>query len=490
MQYSRPVQKAGDDLFWGDPMPFYHEGVFHLFILLDHGHHADKGGLGGHQWAHFATTDLIHWEAHPLAVPVGEPGSCDQYGICTGSTFYHDGIYYAFYATRKATGEGWSKFLTEQLCFATSRDGIHFTKDPGNPLADPAPGYGTDYRDPCVFRDPTTGLFHMLVTARRKPEAAFSRGGCLAHLTSGDLRHWELQQPFLEHHHLGNAPECSDWFGWNGWYYLLFAHEGMARYRMSRTPLGPWTRPPHDTFEGPMASVMKTAAWKGHRRLGAAFVPWRTDGKDNGARAYAGNVVFRELVQHPDGTLHVKFVPEMIPPSEAPLAWEAESLIGQMQAQPSASIALRGNPGTAIAALHVVPVNARISLQVKPEPGTPHFGFCLRAQGCYEQGYELRFSPYEQRVSLRNIRIPTNQVGDASSELRGVMGLDAPFSLDIVMTDDILDVCLADRHCLINRFPEVRGESLFLFCEDGGVEFSELTVRALCNPPQPWFMQA
>jgi beta-fructofuranosidase len=48
MQYFKP-----EGLFFaGDPMPFFHDGVFHLFWLLDENHHKGKGGLGGHQWAH------------------------------------------------------------------------------------------------------------------------------------------------------------------------------------------------------------------------------------------------------------------------------------------------------------------------------------------------------------------------------------------------------------------------------------------------------
>lgn len=479
MQYTRPPQPTpAAELFWGDAMPFYHDGVFHLFVLLDHAHHADFGGLGGHQWAHYSTTDLVHWQEHPLALPVGQPGSYDQYGICTGSVFYHEGVYYAFYATRKATGEGWVNYITEQLCMATSRDGIHFQKAPA-PIAEPEPGYGKDYRDPCVFRNPATGQFHMLVTARLQPEPAYGRGGCLAQLISDDLQHWRVIEPFLMHHHRGNPPECPDHFFWNGWYYLIFSHEGMARYRMSRGPLGPWIRPAVDTFEGPLATVMKTAAWKDNRRLGAAFVRWRKDSVDNGAWSYAGNVIFRELVQHADGTLGVKFVPEMIPPSSEPLPWEAGRLIGRAQVSEGA-IKLRGNPGAALAAVAPVPANARITMEVRPGPQPPAvFGLGLRAEGNYERGYELRFAPAERRVSLRNMRLPLHQSGDPiPSELYGVAGLDKPFSLDIVMLDDLIDVCIGERHCLINRLPEVRGETLFLFCEDGQIEFADITVRA------------
>jgi hypothetical protein len=72
MQYFTP----DGDFFVGDCMPFFHEGTFHLFYLLDEQHHQGKGGLGGHQWAHASSTDLEHWIHHPLALAIDEEWEC------------------------------------------------------------------------------------------------------------------------------------------------------------------------------------------------------------------------------------------------------------------------------------------------------------------------------------------------------------------------------------------------------------------------------
>src|SRR5690349_23197660 len=69
VQYFAP----GGNQFVGDCMPWYHDGTFHLFYLLDEGHHQGLGGLGGHQWAHASTRDLVRWQHHPLALPLAEP---------------------------------------------------------------------------------------------------------------------------------------------------------------------------------------------------------------------------------------------------------------------------------------------------------------------------------------------------------------------------------------------------------------------------------
>lgn len=252
--------KPDGDFFAGDCMPFFHDGIFHLYYLLDENHHKALNGLGGHQWAHASTIDLIHWQHHPLALAIDEEF---EKSICTGSIFYHEGTYYAFYATRLAN---WH----QHLAWATSSDAIHFQKQQPNPLASPPAAYSPlHFRDPRPFQDPETGLFHLLVTAMlAEPELA-GRGGCLAHLTSPDLENWTLQKPFLIPGY-GDAPECPDYFFWNGWYYLIFSNALTARYRMADSPLGPWLRPPVDTLDGSLSRGDEDCClWRGstHRRF-------------------------------------------------------------------------------------------------------------------------------------------------------------------------------------------------------------------------------
>jgi hypothetical protein len=61
MQYFKP---AGD-FFVGDCMPFFHDGVFHLYYLLDEGHHQGKAGAGRPSWA-------PGWVVQPDHVPLIE----------------------------------------------------------------------------------------------------------------------------------------------------------------------------------------------------------------------------------------------------------------------------------------------------------------------------------------------------------------------------------------------------------------------------------
>ena len=452
MQYFTP----DDDFFVGDCMPFFHADTFRLFYLLDENHHGALGGLGGHQWAQASSRDLIHWDHHPLAIPI----TAEHEGsICTGSVFFHKGMYYGFYATRM-------RDRTQHLSLATSQDGVHFEKIEPNPFASPPAGYDPfHYRDPVVFQDRGDGLFHMLVTACLEDWPIADRGGCLAHLVSADLKQWENQEPFIVPG-LPGAPECPDYFAWNSWYYLIFSNGGVAHYRMSREPFGPWLHPQVDTLDGPAARVMKTASFVGGRHLGVAWIGTRRDNKDDGPFQFGGNAVFRELVQHDGGSLGAKFPNEMIPTGE-PLSDLHLSALGTDARIEGRQIQLTARQGLAVAVCSGVPHNSRLVIRVFPQPDSPGFGLRLRASDTFDTGYDLHFSPYEGIASLGDQRI------------FGVDGLDQPFDLEIVLSDDIIDVCIDNRRMLINRCPERLGDRVLLYGQDSDVTFEVVEIAAL-----------
>ena len=57
-----------------------------------------------------------------------------------------------------------------------------------------------------------------------------------------------------------------------------------------------------------------------------------------------------------------------------------------------------------------------------------------------------------------------------------VDGLDKPFRLDILIKDDIIDVCIDQRRCLINRCPELHGAHLFFFAQHAQITFDNIVV--------------
>lgn len=452
MQYFSP----GQGRFVGDCMPFFHDGVFHLYYLLDQGHHQGRGGLGGHQWAHASTVDLRGWQHHPLALPVEEEW---EGSICTGSVLWNEGLFHAFYATRKPD---W----TQHLSHAVSTDGIAFVKTRPLPVLPVPPGYDPQhFRDPFLFRD-EEGRFQMLVTARREDDPVLQGGGCLLRLSSPDLAHWTVEGPQLfpgGDPRSAVIPECPDYFVWNGWHYLVFGLGLATHYRIALHPLGPWRRPPDPLLDSRLLSVMKTAPFGSGRRIGAAWIGTREGDRDAGGPQWGGNLVLRELVQHEDGTLSTRFVPELLSSDGARYEATLHPLTPGVRGD-AGTITLAAPNGQVVAAFFGVPQDFRLRCRVRPHGDNARFGIGLRGSGEFGTHYALAFEPGAGRVTL------------ADQFRTGVAEIARPFQLEVVCRGDLLDVCIGGTHCLINRLPESGGDRLFWFCEAGDVFFEDVLI--------------
>ena len=271
----------------------------------------------------------MSWEQHPLAVPLVEQWECSM-GTC--DCLWHDGVYHMFYTDCGSRCEYKDKPQRGSWIFcATSTDGIHFQKD----LKPLVPG-----GDCTVFRDPATGLFHLI------------RGGG-NRLVSKDLRNWEEIPGDFVQRKPGTTGECPHEFEWNGWYYFILGTNAIWK---SRSALGPWEELTPTIYDG--LFVPKVAEFTGNRRILAGFLF---------ERGWAGHLALRELSQEPDGSLGIKFPPELIPAGGPPqkLAFAALSA-----AASGDGTRIRINtPGRfAAGMLTEVPRNSRITLRVVPSP--------------------------------------------------------------------------------------------------------------------------
>ena len=444
----------GHTAFAGDCMPFYHDGAFHLFYLFDRRHHGSRWGLGAHQYAHAATKDLIHWEHHPLAVPILKQWECS---MGTGDVIYNDndGRYYAFYTDCGGRAEFKDKPQQGSWIFAArSADGVHFTKD-FKPLV---PGHDCE-----VFQDESTGLFHLV------------RGGG-NRLVSKDLATWEDVPGDFVQLRPGTSAECPNYFEWNGWRYFILGRNALWK---SRGPLGPWTEIEPTVYDGLM--VPKVAEFTGNRRLLAGFLAYP---------GWGGNVVFRELIQCEDGSLGMRFPPEMVPKSGEPMPLSFEALTKGASGD-GRTVRVHAPPdGFEVGMLTKVPRDVRITLKALPAPGTKCFGLCFRGEGDYADGCELRFEPADRRVQYG---APSNGgPAQASTEhwsdghdfgIRGVEGLDRPFTLEVIAKDRIIDACIDGRRTIVTRRHNVGGDRLFFFASGGDVAFDDVQVRPLLDEP-------
>lgn len=455
IQYFKPV----GNLFVGDCIPFYRDGTYYLYWLLDSAHHAALGGLGGHQWVLSTSNDLKTWRHYPIVLGIDESW---EKSICTGSVVFHDGKFYAFYATRLIDPAG---KVNEQLSYAISDDGIHFEKQKPNPFYTSAPGYSKrNFRDPKALVD-KAGVFHLFVASALEATPTVDQGA-LVHLTSKDLKSWTVLKPLI--YGQGDVPECPDYFEWKDWYYLIYGRGGNTFYLKSRQPYGPWEYPRYQTLNEGWVNVAKTAAFTHGRRIVAGWIPNRKGGMDNGRKIFGGNIVLRELRQEPDGTLSTFWPAEAIPAVGVTLHPKAmyDSLVLRHAAD---SYTIRSAGGLDAVIFKDIPADCKITFEAGPRGLPEEYGCFLRADSNAAHGYRLSFTPDNKSVGL------------AETSITAVDGLDRTVRVQIIMKGDIIDVCVGNKRCIDDRLYEQKGSYLAFYAKHGTVDFHFIRIEPLAS---------
>jgi hypothetical protein len=287
----------------GDVVCFYHAGRFHIFYLFDRRHHSSRFYCGAHYFAHLSSTDLRNWEEHEPAVELDA-----QWQTCgTGTPFFHNGKYYyahGWHTNRMISVEKTFQPLQEgqlktEKCFvpldsrrfpdvypsgatySVSDDGIHFVKS----------GMMINYfENPSIYTNPDDTLT-MYVGA-----GTWSAKDINSPWTSIDPSFPESgpQTPMRQ------SCECPSFFDWNGWKYLLmgvtgFLAAGKDGKFIDQAALG------YDIYEG--LAVPMVAPFTGNRMIYAGWI--------NGI-GWGSVLVFRELLQHSNGRLGMKWLPEVM----------------------------------------------------------------------------------------------------------------------------------------------------------------------------------
>ncbi len=470
MQYYRPKQT---DRLIGTPIPFYHEGTLHIFYLTACRPDAVRSGTGCQAWGHVSTQDLRNWTEHPPALQLKQDEKLPGRGLLGGTIVARDGKFFAALAIHfERVGVAGS----EHVCVALSDDCETFTPSSEHRALDPPDGHSKRvFRDPCLFQS-EDGLYHLLVATEMAGERPPLARGCLAHFGSLDLKSWKKEEPFLLTG-FPTVPENPDYFRWNDWYYVTFLHCGQMYYRMSRTPFGPWHAPLVDTLDGLGLAGMKTVAFENNRRLGVGYLRWRDHDHDNRPRVYGGNLVLRELVQAEDGTLGTSFVPDMMPTPGAAQHLSVWSLVGDVDVIGN-DIQFRASESAGIVRFSKACREGIVSCRIEPLGEPKAYGFCVRGGGLMQRGYEVRFSPHKRLVWIRNLErelTATDNRFDAA--LYGVEGLDEPVDVELILQDDVFDLCINRRRTLIARYPDWTDGELYLFCLNGEAMFRNVRVN-------------
>ncbi|UCH33580.1 MAG: hypothetical protein JSV65_13550 [Armatimonadota bacterium] len=308
-----PLHYRPADGFVGDVIPFFWRGAYHLFYLK----RLPGPGPGGAEatpWAHIVSRNLTDWEELPTAISPGGEGEPDCGGCWTGSVVRRKDMFHMFY-TGHAPGH---PERPQTVCHAVSVDLVGWSKDQRNPVLLPDPRWyeRTDWRDPFVFWNDEERCYWMVVTARVR-DVPTSRAGCLALAKSDDLDNWEVQPP-LWTPYVVHAPECPDLFQLRERWYMLFSTRE-TRYRVGRSPAGPWAAPAIESLDGTRFYAAKTLS-DDKRRLLFGWVPTREGEKDSGAWEWGGDLGLpRQLEVAEDGGLVIRCPAEVSDRFGAPL---------------------------------------------------------------------------------------------------------------------------------------------------------------------------
>ena len=177
-----------------DTWMFHHEGIFHLYYLQT------VDDVGWKQIGHATSPDLLRWKEEEPAIYAGREGQWDEPPLGTGMVLRHNGKFYMTYCCLRAG-------KPQRTGLAVSDDLYAWTKQPDNPIMEPAMGFGIyesnpsevfdnspSWRDAYVRYDEDDGTFHALLAARL-PSGSYVRRGCVGHAVSTNLVNWQALPP-------------------------------------------------------------------------------------------------------------------------------------------------------------------------------------------------------------------------------------------------------------------------------------------------------
>lgn len=282
---------AGDGLF-GDPMPLYYNGVYHIYYTKLY--HSENRNL---VWGHLVSKDMINFEEKPDPFAENDPGA----PVNTGCVFAHNGKFHAYYYGMAPSGK-------PAIFHAKSDNPDSFSYSGDICFVRPEKHYRQDdtWRDPFVFYH--KGEFHMVFCAKAPDTTgADNCAGVIGHAVSKDLKQWQCLPP-LSPKGLGGHPECPQIFSAGKRLGLVY-YWRETRFRTAKNLNGPWKRArvlSPDGFDFNAARILND----GRRDL---LLGWISKGAVNADdRPWGGYMLFpRELTFGRGHTPQTRFAEEV-----------------------------------------------------------------------------------------------------------------------------------------------------------------------------------
>ena len=453
-----------------DAIPYYANGQFHIFYLLDWRNPKKHGE--GTPWYKVTTKDFVRFVSHGEMLPRGTEKEFDMY-VFTGSVIEKDGKYHIFYTGHNTKMEE-GNYL-QAVMHAVSDDLETWTKIPEDTFQALSDDYEIrDWRDPFVFFDEEEKIYKMLLSSR-KTSGPSRRRGTTALLVSRDLKHWELREPFWEPH-LYYAHECPDLFRIGDWYYQIFSefsHYHVVRYVMSRSLHGPWITPADDKFDGRAFYAAKTVS-DGKKRYLIGWNPTKEGNVDSGLWQWGGNLVTHEIYQRKDGTLAVR-MPKKIAKvfrQEVPVSFQTydgkEVDFALLQCVDGAK---------AIVSKESYGSDYFFEGTFRYQKGTKRIGFLLNVDADKDSSYGYFFEPDKQRVVFELFpNFPQYSMNAICVERPMKLVPNKDYEVKIIVQDDIVVAYINGEYALNARMYDSHTGKVGLMTH-GDVAFDEIHIK-------------
>lgn len=457
---------CSDAGWFGDPMPLFAEGIYHIY-------YTKRRKDESLSWGHLSTEDFYAFTEHIDPIEPGPPGTLDCAGLMTGSVIYEEGVYHLFYAGRDARGKC-------HMLSARSDDGIHFEKEYRPLFEIDASLYRPDgtWRDPCVVKV-REGEYWMVFCARRPEHLPDPFPSALGLAVSEDLVNWTLRAP-LDFPSAGTSAECPDLFYMGDrWAMIYYWHD--TRIRFAESPEGPYFRqrvqsPNHFDF---MAAKRMD---DGRRQVLIGWIP-RKD-CDCAERIWGGNMAWpRELYIDDQGQPACRFIgelqrhfgvhDEMMALSRAVHAHGDWSRNGDGASLKDGCIYFDGAPDAYrlrfTMELSGAQTTATLLLRAHPARDRGRYADALN------EGYQLIFDLPGGRLRLREHYQWDQRPDLASIQLNWTPGRAG--SVDLLLNGDILEVVIDERQSLVCRLMKREMGELALIALDGTVKIGDWSVH-------------
>lgn len=224
------------------PLPYFEQGIFHS-----------------------TSTDLVSWKDEGVALTVGTPDEWDGGKVASGNICKHGDTFYLFYTGIRVHPEP-GKCATP-IGVATSKDLVHWSKHPDNPVLVPDPKFYDpfgNWRDCNFLWDGRSKAWYAVICATAKGDGPIEQRACIGLARSRDVVHWECLPPLAVSDRYTLGMELPFIFEHGGKWYLghsmysgyfskdwLEKHpdvqaKGGVHYMISDSMLGPYTIPDDD----------------------------------------------------------------------------------------------------------------------------------------------------------------------------------------------------------------------------------------------------